>query len=588
MMAPPGGSRSDQDWTARAARDAQHGDAGPGGSFMTPGARSFDAVNDLIVPFLLVAMMWTFGNYALSVREALFPSANELLRFVFFFFLVGVVGIAKIRSVKGNDAVSLPYIAGLAFAVTVFIARFTVDMGGIAGSMSLPLSFLGNILTFAAVWGGVNWIARDCTVDPATEESAAASMFDPVPHDKRRPGRSVVVFSLLAALVFGLGQVILARANREAYTSGFAAALGYAASALTLLALTNLSGLRLYLASRLLRTPSGMVAYWAVFSLAIVAISLGIAWIAPKSGGYAGESIFARSSLPADASGPATSRGLVSGTRTRDDAWALRPAGDPGASTAGGTRATGGAASRDVGGEGSSGEGGRNPVEGSGGAQGAGQAEDQQGDPADAGANGEPRPGGDRSGDRGRRPDRPTRGTSGDPSAAPPMPEIGSIDEILEFLVLAAIVAICLVLLFMLFRWLARAARRGQFRVRLPSFRFPWSARRPAELVNPFANRALLSSLSPRDLVLRTYAGFMALAGICGCARKPCVTAGEFLQALPQPLLPLRDEAKDLSGLYVLAEYAAEADLEESVPRLREIWDRMDYFLEIRLNPQKV
>ena len=586
---------------AQALRDAERGDAGGGGSLITPGARSFDAVNDLIVPFLLVVMMWTFGNYALSVREALFPSANELLRFVFFFFLVGVVGIAKIRSVKGNDAVSLPYIAGLAFAITVFIARFTVDMGGIAGPMSLPIAFLANLLTFAAVWGGVNWIARDCSVDPATEESAAASMFDPVPHDKRRPGRSVVVFSLLAALVFGLGQVILARANREAYANGFAAALGYAASALTLLALTNLSGLRLYLASRLLRTPSGMVAYWATFSLAIVAISLGIAWIAPKSGGYAGESIFARSSLPTDASGPATSRGIVSGTRTRDNASAFRASDDRTGSTAGGTGGPGGNAARNLGSEGARGAGGRNPVEGGGYTEGAGQVGERQGDPIGTDQGGEQRFGDSRFGDQGNPSDRSdqgsgarrrqgaerTQGSAGDPSAAPPMPDIGSIDQVLEFLVLAAIIAICLVLLYMLVRWVVRAIRSGRVRVRLPSFRFPWSGRRPAELVNPFSNRALLSSLSSRELVLRTYSGFMALAGICGCARKPHVTAGEFLQGLPLPLLALRDEAKELSGLYVLAEYGPAVDLDESVPRLREIWDRMDHFLEMRLHPQE-
>ncbi|MBD3175504.1 MAG: hypothetical protein GF320_09995, partial [Armatimonadia bacterium] len=275
-------------------------------SVWVPGTRSFDPVNDAVVPALLVAMMWSFGSYALSVRMALFPTGQSLLQFVFFCFLVGVVGIAKIRSIKGNDAVSMPYVIGLAFAITVFVARFTLGVGGIAGSYGGALAFLSNLAIFAVVWAGVNWISRDCTVDPETEETASASMFDPVSDDRRRPGRSVVVFSLLAAMVFGLGQLILARANRSAYESGYVAAAAYAGSALLVLALTNLSGLRLYLSGRLLRTPSGMVGAWAALSLLLVAIALGTAWLIPRSGGHAGESILARG--PQSDSGSSASR----------------------------------------------------------------------------------------------------------------------------------------------------------------------------------------------------------------------------------------------------------------------------------------
>ncbi len=293
-------------------------------SVWVPGARSFDPVNDVVVLALLVVMMWCFGSYAFSVRRALYPMGQSLLEFVFLCFLVGVVGISKIRSIHGNDAVSMPYIIGLAFAVFVFVARFTLGIGGITGSGTGMMAFLTNLAVFAVVWAGVNWICRDCTVDPETEETASASMFDLVPEDRRRPGRSVVVFSLLAAMVFGLGQLVLARANRQAYEAGYLSAAAYTGSALLVLALTNLSGLRLYLAGRLLKPPSGMTG------------SLGSP-IGPRGGslpgsrldrsrfgGHAGESIFAEAS--GAGSGSAASRfGATSGIGQTDAPWTARP-----------------------------------------------------------------------------------------------------------------------------------------------------------------------------------------------------------------------------------------------------------------------
>ena len=120
-------------------------------SVWVPGARSFDPVNDVVVLALLVVMMWCFGSYAFSVRRALYPMGQSLLEFVFLCFLVGVVGISKIRSIHGNDAVSMPYIIGLAFAVFVFVARFTIGIGGITGSGTGMMAFLTNLAVFAVV-----------------------------------------------------------------------------------------------------------------------------------------------------------------------------------------------------------------------------------------------------------------------------------------------------------------------------------------------------------------------------------------------------------------------------------------------------
>jgi hypothetical protein len=53
------------------------------------------------------------------------------------------------------------------------------------------------------------------------------------------------------------------------------------------------------------------------------------------------------------------------------------------------------------------------------------------------------------------------------------------------------------------------------------------------------------------------------------------LTPLEYARNLPGPLRPLGQEAKELSSLYVRAEYGPESDLAECQGRVREIWDRM-------------
>ena len=561
--------------------------AGPeswAGQLISPGLRTFDAVNDLVVPFLLVVMMLCFGFYAISVRDALMSTGNDVLGFVYFFFVVGAVGIAKIRSVRGNDAISLPYIAGLAFAITVFLAQFSLGVGGIAGGVSGPVAFASNVIVFAAAWAGINWIARDCTVDPNTEECASAGMFDAVPADRRRPGRSVVVFSLLAAAVFGLGQLVLARAHPGAYIAGLMAAGSYAVSALLLLALTNLSGLRLYIAARRLRVPMAMVPLWTLVSLLIVVFAVAVAWIAPRPGGHVGEFI---ASSDADMRGgdSGSSAGVTSGVsgRTGSAAYGHDSSGREGAPRGSGAGQGGGDYPGSSGAMSSTGD----PIAGQGAGQGSGSGTEAEGEDEQAGEEGERRPG--EVGGQGRGLSRESRpGSSGAQSAGqPPTPFVPppGLEWFLKALVIVVGLAVLLAFLYALGRALWSALRGRGFAFRLPRFRF--GRGRPPELRNPFADAAMLARLNPRDLVLRSYGAFMALAGLCGCPRPLDRTASEFVGDLPAPLLGLRDEARQLSAWYVEAEYAPSADFASAIPRLREIWTRMDALAESVLHPAR-
>lgn len=628
----------------------------------TPPSAHTDPVNDGLIPALLIAAMWCFGWYVLSVREALYAGGNELLQYVYFFFVVATVLIAKIRRVRGSEARASVYLAGLCGAMLLFILRFSAEAGGVVGRGGGMAALLINCFAFGLAGVGIDWISRDCTVDAASEETATGSWFDPVPRDKRRPGRSVVVFSLVAACVFGAGQLALGRSSSGAYVRGVLFAAGYATSAMLLLALTNLSGIRLYVASRRLRPPGAMIPYWIAASSVLAGLALGLAWILPKSGGYAGHSIFASSSgewgggqstrvRSAPASGFSAPDGDVRGMRASQEGprGAARVAGGTGGAVEGTARgqtvAADTGATTTPGGGPEQGEGepdvsGVDPAspavrEGNSLERTAGQtggaASSDQGDPAadqsrshsqpsdgtpatgpvEAASSDKPPPTSPASQQGGRQPEQPRDNASPDavdeatrrendtsppeqqPPAEtkaaaeagqeqPPKPELApNLDTaaVARVVIWLLVALLACVILYQAARLLARLRGRT---LHWPAIALPrlWGARRgPRELENPFASRGALERMSPREVVLHTYGAFMALARVCGAPRPPQATANEFLRSLPPNLAALKGEAKELSDLYLRAEYAPEGDFTDSLPRLSEIWTRMEEFL---------
>jgi hypothetical protein len=532
-----------------------------------------DVVNDAMIPTLLVLAMWLFGGYVLSVREALYAGGNDLLQYVYFFFVIATVLIAKIRSVKGDEAKGGAYMIALAGAMLLFILRFSSEAGGVFGSLGGMVALAMNCFAFALAGVGIDWISRDCTVDPASEETATGSWFDPVPRDKRRPGRAVVVFSLLAACVFGAGQFALARSYSEVYQRGFLFAAGYAVCAMLLLALTNLSGIRLYFASRAVRTPMTMIPYWVAASVFLATLALGLAWILPRTGGHAGQSIFA--SVPnGPANGPHSTKfryAPASGLNTPEGEVRGRRSGEQGNQGEG--QSPGGSGTNSMEGKGDKtapSDSGAKTTPGSGQEEGAGEQKLGRGE------SGKEQPGEDgKQGDSTQtRPDqRPPDQLRED--LAPPT-NLGWLGRILMWLLIAIVAAL---LLYQLARFVAKLFG---MRLKLPAIvlpRFGGRRSRPRELQNPFASKRALERMSPREVVLHTYGAFMALANACGAPRAPQATASEFLRGLPTALAGLRQEAEELSELYLRAEYSPEGDFAPSLPRLKEIWGRMEEFL---------
>ncbi len=161
------------------------------------------------------------------------------------------------------------------------------------------------------------------------------------------------------------------------------------------------------------------------------------------------------------------------------------------------------------------------------------------------------------------------------PSAEPP--GIAGLEELARPL----LIALGALALLAVIAFVVRAVLKGG-RPRLVLPRLPRLFRRGSgseEFRNPFADANGLRDMPPREVVLRTYSAFMSLARICGCPRPPHKTASEFLSELPANLAGLRGEARELSRLYLQAEYATDHDFSDDLPRLGEIWNRLEAHL---------
>ncbi|HQK94763.1 MAG TPA: hypothetical protein PLD23_14735, partial [Armatimonadota bacterium] len=294
---------------------------GPGDA----GRQEYDLINDGLVPLCVVGMLWAFSRFALDVRSVVVAGDAVVVRFVLFWFLVGVVGIAKIEALRGGSALALPYKLGLATATGFFILRYSVTdvLLGDAGG-GLGASVLLNSAVFAAVWWGATRITRDCTVFAGTEEQYSQGLLDEAmaraePGDgllprRARPGKSVFVFSAVALPVFGLGQLVLARGDLGLYRSSYYSVGAYVFFALLLLALTNLSGLKLYLAGKGLRAPRKLVSMWAASALVLTVLVMCLAVLMPRRDLRSEDTWIARGLRVSEFNAPQPRMAPVSGT----------------------------------------------------------------------------------------------------------------------------------------------------------------------------------------------------------------------------------------------------------------------------------
>jgi hypothetical protein len=309
------------------------------------------------------------GSLVFFLIEVFYEGPFESrLQFIMAMFVVAAVGIARISIEEGREYAAL---FALPLGVLIAIAAWRlVEFRGPLAAVS-PLLSIGLV---AIIWWSTDRLIWDCTVleeregeegvgllqtagldaggdsPPATpvapERTEGVTAHEPPSRsfwewfvDMRRrphaPGVWVLLYSLAALPIFGLGQKLLPAGDEASRRFVFLLLVVYVASGLALLLLTSFLSLRQYLRQRRLPMPATMAAAWVFSGTALIAVVLGACLLLPqRTPAYAMVGLPWHGETPDDRN-PSTwavgqdGREDDRGDRTvsRDDADRTRPAG---------------------------------------------------------------------------------------------------------------------------------------------------------------------------------------------------------------------------------------------------------------------
>lgn len=528
----------------------------------------FDLLTDVVLPLLLFVMVGSLLFFIVDVHSALANGPTRLLRWVFFCFTLAVVGIARIKARDGSWSAT-PFALGLTGAMGLFGWMYSFGggaLGGGYGGENPVRSVMLLYATIAFVWWSANYIVASTTLSPddvAVDErealtsdaweaqGARAEAVRCRPH----PGRAVIVLSAVAVAIFGLGHRELA-GNPQFAGHAFWCMVVYSLTALAVLSLTALSGLQLYARSRGTRLPASVPAVWLALAgplvAGIVAAALVSPRLAPQPNSWAPRVVVG---------------GLGQTELSHAPVEGMRDSRRPGAtqSQRADQRSTGNNGPRSQSPQGQQADG----QQGQGGkASGSGQGAGGEGGSSGQGRGGQ----GGQGSQQGRSSQgRKQAGTkSGGQSGGLPHNAGGGLAG-----VLGKLLGVLLVLAAVGYG-LWRLAKAGWWR------RLRWPARTPREpapyvptrdpFVDPFGPRSPLRGQPPAEVVRHVYRAFGAYCELAGHARRPDVTAREFLAELPPSTSNWRGHIEDLTWLYEAAEYTPESVDESCLPQLRECW----------------
>lgn len=566
---------------------------------------------DFLTPALIFFMMLAFILYMLDIRFIYTEYDDFRLRVVSIFFVLGVVALNRLVARDGKEQ-SVIYILGLGVAVVLF----TVGTSGSSpqsyvgtSTSAMGLNVVANLTVVSFLWWVINRLTHECCVDKASssgdigivagtllsmkqaKESAkelpsqmkealtrkeeelpyiltnTIDAYDPLDRDraaamlplpdepkkwsdrmpKKHPGISIFYVSMPVLAAFVLGFPILRSGGSAMITAGYVFVGIYTVAALGLLMFTSLRGLRGYCQERGVTIPPGVSMFWMGFGSFLVLLVLLSGLIFPAPG------------LPRAAD---TGERIIDPNARQNplpDYHESKDLGDDSAAPARELERTGE--------EGDESQGQQQTPPNS-------EMAPQQ-PPQDAAP--------------------PSGGSTPDGTVASPlialmqaMPILGTILGILLGIGVLGIVGFVLLYLLRGYSKRQKEKRPGLFAAmrrfleglfaaaQVPGMR-PWKVRMSRELSASAAfHSPMNSNMSVREKVAYSYDALCALAHDVGQPRDPDRTPHEFMREFPERLVSLRDQAEDLTRLYVIAEYS-NLDMQPQVEdRLRTFWVQYD------------
>jgi hypothetical protein len=295
-----------------------------------------DLLIEALTPFAIFVMVYAVISFLLDVRyvylglnraDRIQAMYETTLRSSTFFFVMGVVALNRLIARDGKDE-SILYIIGLVGAVGFYTLMTTDQTGSLANNFmnQPPLAAAFNMTLVGVVWWVTNRLTHECCVDenptageigiltgtvrrvrnalakaslptgikkPKEEPMILMMELEPVDPSqwkkpappkpaaaqaptkrlpKRHPGVSVLYASIPAMLIFAIGQHVLQNGDVDLALQAHVRIAAYTVSALSLLMLASLGGLREYFRQRNTRIPAGIGPFWIGLGIAMVAI----------------------------------------------------------------------------------------------------------------------------------------------------------------------------------------------------------------------------------------------------------------------------------------------------------------------------
>ncbi len=589
----------------------------------------FDWLTEVAIPVCVFGLLGSLLYYLVEVRATLAGQYSVgPLRWVVFWFLLATIGIARIRTKYGGAAIAGYYSGLLGLAMFVFVWVYTGRAGSFYGgaNQSNWLALIFNWALVGLVWWAASAVTREATLEenvetqleggfwtlladewryPDAEDGESPEDVDHAAARPRHPGRLVLWVSLAALILFAVGQRTIGGHGEHARVA-FWCMSAYVLFALVLLALTNLSALRMQVRRRGISLAPAVTPAWIIASVIVTVLIVGFSARMPRSPTPKGHPRVVQvpdwltdSERPGMEEGPAQGMGPEGETPRGEDEGAGDGEGEEGRGSEGEQQQAEGAS--DEGEQGTGAEegeaassGGEDQGQGEG--SGEGDGEDQSEHPeGQTEAQEEAQRTEDAEGEE-------TRQGHGEPE--PFSPEFEEPSGLARLLMILLLIASALAIAYVLWvyrrqvlaglkqlaripvyvgRAIARAWRR--LMDALSKLGLPVPARSGARNLpdDPFVDifeQGIADGLAPAEVVRYVYRAFQTYAARRGHKRRDDQTALEFLRSLPSELqLPDR-AAERLTRAYVLATYSPREITAAQAQGARRTWTVMKEQLE--------
>lgn len=244
-----------------------------------------DQILAVLSVVLIIGMIQCFIFYLVTVLYR--GEFSIRLMYILGLYTFASVLIARI-SIEQSRALASSYTTALGLATLFVLLRFVTFQGSAVFSVLLAAGFLATVGYLA------DRITHDCTfLDEQVDTSGkgllqslglVATTIQESKSKKHNPGMWVLYFSVVVIPLFGMTSMFGSESSEWNANQRFLFVVGFYAFTLSLLATTNLLGLRRYWRQRGVDMPMSMLVTWLSMGMVMVILFLFAGWLLPLPG----------------------------------------------------------------------------------------------------------------------------------------------------------------------------------------------------------------------------------------------------------------------------------------------------------------